>query len=145
MNQELMERLTNFLNDHPELRGQPATNEEITNAENELGVTMDDDFKEFIKKFGGAYAGIQIHAFKNGSSIGKETVIDLTKMGRNLLNQMELFPEINECYVIADDGNGNPVAMTKAGEVVLFDHDTEEKTVLSNTFQNFIEENFSEW
>jgi cell wall assembly regulator SMI1 len=145
MNQELMERLTNFLNNHPELRGQPATNEEIINAENELGVTMDENYKEFIKKFGGAYAGIQIHAFVNGSSIGKETVIDLTKRGRNLLNEMELFPEINECYVIADDGNGNPVAMTKTGEVVLFDHDTEEKTVLSNSFENFIEENFSEW
>jgi cell wall assembly regulator SMI1 len=145
MNQELMERLTNFLNTHPELRGQPATIEEITNAENELGVTMDDDYKEFIQKFGGAHAGIDIHAFSNGSAIGKETIIDLTKRGRNLLNHMELFPEINECYVIADDGNGNPVAMTKAGEVVLFDHDTEGKTVLANSFENFIEENFSEW
>ncbi|HEZ5196993.1 TPA: hypothetical protein WIW93_000349 [Neisseria meningitidis] len=31
------------------------------------------------------------------------------------------------------------------GEVVLFDYDTEEKQVLSNSFEEFIEENFVEW
>ncbi|HHK5575493.1 TPA: hypothetical protein ACQUH6_000205 [Neisseria polysaccharea] len=31
------------------------------------------------------------------------------------------------------------------GEVVLFDYDTEEQQVLSNSFEEFIEENFMEW
>lgn len=40
------------------------------------------------------------------------------------------------------DGSGNPIAIMPTGEVVLFDYDTEEKQVLSNSFEEFIEENF---
>lgn len=65
--------------------GVAATNEEIENAEKELHLTIDNDYKEFILNFGGAYAGIAIYAFKNGTSIGKETIIDLTMNARNLL------------------------------------------------------------
>nr|WP_315318863.1 SMI1/KNR4 family protein [Prevotella aurantiaca] len=42
----------------------------MENAEKELHLTIDNDYKEFILNFGGAYAGIAIYAFKNGTSIG---------------------------------------------------------------------------
>ena len=86
-----------------------------------------------------------IHAFVNGTSIGNETIIDLTNNARNLFNDANLFPEINKSLVIADDGSGNPIAIMPNGEVVLFDYDTEEKQELSNSFEKFIEENFVEW
>ncbi|MEA0552827.1 hypothetical protein U1P98_03770 [Lysinibacillus irui] len=35
------------------------------------------NYVEFITTFGGAYAGIAVHAFSNGSSIGNETVVNL--------------------------------------------------------------------
>ena len=82
------------------------------------------------------------NAFINGTSIGNETIIDLTNSARNLFNDANLFPEINKSLVIADDGSGNPIAIVLNGEVVLFDYDTEEKQVLSNSFEGFIEENF---
>jgi hypothetical protein len=145
MNQELMERISAFLDKNPTLKGSPATAEQIASAENELGVTLDNDYKEFIQRFGGAYAGIAVHAFANGSSVGNETIVDLTKQNRNIANGNELFPELNKAYVIADDGSGNPIALTPKGEVVLYDYDTEEQQVLAPTFEALIEGNFTEW
>lgn len=106
---------------------------------------MDKDYKEFIQNFGGAYAGIAIHAFSNGTSIGNETIVDLTIKARNLFFNTTLSVELNESFVIADDGSGNPIAIISNGQVVLFDYDTEKRQVVSNSFDEFIEENFAEW
>lgn len=144
MKQEVINELNIFFQKNPTMVGKAATNEQIINAETELNIIMDKDYKEFIQNFGGAYAGLAIHAFINGVSIGNETIIDLTNRARNLFNEAGLFPEINESLVIADDGFGNPIAIMPDGEVVLFDHDTEEKQILSNSFEDFIEENFVE-
>ena len=145
MKKELVNRLKEFLGKNPTLMGRPASTEEIENAERELGMKMDNDYKEFIQIFGGAYAGLAIHAFSNGSSIGNETVVELTSKSRALFNESNVFPEINRCYVIADDGSGNPIVISENGEMLLFDYDTGEKTVLSESFEKFIEDNFSEW
>ncbi len=145
MKQEVINKLNAFFKKNPTMLGEAATDEEIINAEKELNVIMDEDYKEFIRNFGGAYAGLAIHAFINGTSIGNETIIDLTNNARNFFNNVNLFPEINESLVIADDGSGNPIAIMSNGKVVLFDYDTEEKQILSNSFEEFIEENFVEW
>jgi hypothetical protein len=145
MKQEIINKLSTFLQKNPTMSGKSATNEQITNAEKQLNIIMDKYYKEFIQNFGGAYAGLAIHAFINGTSIGNETIIDLTNNARNLFNDAKLFPEINESLVIADDGSGNPIAIMSNGNVVLFDYDTEEKQILSNSFEEFIEENFVEW
>jgi cell wall assembly regulator SMI1 len=145
MKQALMDRLSDFLEKKPSLKGKPATMEEITTAEKVLQVTLDDNYKEFIQKFGGAYAGIAIHAFSNGSSVGTETIIELTTQDRKLANEMRIFPDINRCYVIADDGSGNPIAISPNGEIILFDYDTSEQKILAANFETFIETNFHEW
>lgn len=145
MKQEIINKLNAFFQKNPTMLGEAATNEQIINAEKELNVILDEDYKEFIKNFGGAYAGLAIHAFINGTSIGNETIIDLTNNARKLFNDANLFSEINESLVIADDGSGNPIAIMSNGKVVLFDYDTEEKQILSNSFEELIEENFIEW
>lgn len=145
MNQSLMKRLSVFLDKNPSLKGKPATTEEIIGAEKELQVTLDDSYKTFIQTFGGAYAGIGIHAFSNGSSVGKETIIELTRVDRNIANSNGIFPDLNICYVIADDGSGNPIAISPKGEIILFDYDTKEEKVLAADFETFIENNFKEW
>ena len=73
MEQKLIKRLQMFFDKHPSLRGNPANVEQIADAELKLNVKIDEEYKEFIKLFGGAYAGLAIHAFENGESIGKET------------------------------------------------------------------------
>jgi cell wall assembly regulator SMI1 len=145
MKQELINRLNSFYTKNPTLKGEPATIKQIIDAENILNVKMNDEYKMFIQNFGGAYAGLAIHAFINGASIGNETIIDLTNNARKLFNDNGMFPDINKNIVIADDGSGNPIAIEPNGEIVLFDYDTEEKQVLSKSLEKFIEENFAEW
>ncbi|WP_165806580.1 SMI1/KNR4 family protein [Chitinophaga parva] len=145
MNEALLNRIGSFLDKNPTLKGTPATAAQLAKAEQELDIKLDKDYRAFVERFGGAYAGIAIHAFNNGASVGNETIIDLTLNGRRLFNDAEMFPEINESMVFADDGAGNPVAITPEGKVVLFDYDTEEKQVLASSFEEFVENNFSEW
>lgn len=145
MKEELMKRIECFLEKHPELKGVSATTKEIAEAEKELKIKLDDDYKEFIKRFGGSYAGIAIHAFSNGSSMGNETIINLTNWCRESFEGDEFSPEINESLIFSDDGSGNPIAINANGEVVIYYHDSGYKEVLSKSFESFIEENFAEW
>lgn len=145
MKQETLKRLCAFFQKNPTLCGKAASHKEIEDAEKELDVVMDKDYREVIEKFGGAYAGLDIHAFSNGSSIGKETVIELTNNARSICNEVDIFPEINESLVIADDGSGNPIAVVPDGKVVLFDYDVGERQILADSFEKLIDENFFEW
>ncbi|MBF1385593.1 SMI1/KNR4 family protein [Prevotella aurantiaca] len=95
MKQTIIKKLSAFFIKSPTLLGVAATNEQIENAEKELHLTIDNDYKEFILNFGGAYAGIAIHAFENGTLIGKDTIIDLTTNARYLFGTANLFLEIN--------------------------------------------------
>ena len=78
MKQEVINKLNVFYQKNPTMLGKAPTNEQIANAEKELNIIMDKDYKEFIQNFGGAYAGLAIHAFINGTSIGNETIIVFT-------------------------------------------------------------------
>ncbi|GAB0170625.1 SMI1/KNR4 family protein [Lysinibacillus sp. CTST325] len=145
MREELMKRIECFLENHPELKGIPVTLKEIAKAEEELQIKLDDDYKEFIKRFGGCYAGIAIHAFSNGPSMGNETIINLTNWCRESFEGDEFSPEINKSLIFSDDGSGNPIAINANGEVVIYYHDSGDKEVLSESFGDFVEENFAEW
>ena len=89
ISQETMNLLIKYFQDYPEFKGIPASSEEIKHAANILGIKFHDDYIEFIKKFGGASAGLDIHAFHNSTLIGKETVIELTQGFQKLLELYE--------------------------------------------------------
>ncbi|NDV94593.1 SMI1/KNR4 family protein [Dysgonomonas sp. 521] len=141
MKKEIIKKLKDFFSseDNQILAGKPATDEQIRNAEELLGVKFSEDYIEFIKLFGGAYAGLDIHAFENGKALGKETVIELTG------NMRISHPEVKDTYVISDDGAGNPIMINSKGEVEIFYHDSGEVETLAASLSEFIEENFEPW
>lgn len=147
MNEAIMERLRNFLlrEDNITLLGNPASQEEIRDAEQRLGVRFHNDYVHFIQTFGGAYAGLAVHAFSNGSSIGRETVIDLTLRFRNQYKEHAFAEALHSSYVISMDGSGDPIIVNPAGEIITFHHDTGEMRLLANSFEALVEENFYEW
>ncbi|MCR8659898.1 SMI1/KNR4 family protein [Paenibacillus endoradicis] len=147
MKDELMERLKIFLHreDNITLVGIPASQEEIVNAEQRLNVNFHEDYVHFIKMFGGAYAGLAIHAFSNGSSLGNETVIDLTLGFREQYKELPCAEVLRASYVISMDGSGDPIIINRAGKVLIGFHDTGEIKLLADSLEELIEENFSEW
>jgi hypothetical protein len=147
MNNELMHRLEHFLakEEHDTLRGKPALDEEIDAAEEKLNVKLHSDYKDFIKRFGGAHAGMNIHAFSNGSSLGKETVIELTLDARESYAGDERATELNKSYVISISGTGDPIIINPVGEVVVLYHDSDEREVLAASFEELLQKSFVEW
>ncbi|MCM3041247.1 SMI1/KNR4 family protein [Paenibacillus motobuensis] len=147
MKDALMERLKTFLHreDNSTLIGSPASQEEIIKAQQMLNVNFHEDYVHFIKTFGGAYAGLAIHAFSNGSSLGNETVVDLTLEFREQFKEFPFAEVLRTSYVISMDGSGDPIIINQAGKAFICYHDTGEIKLLADSFEEMIEENFYEW
>ena len=102
---DLVKRLEIFLAEN-EMLGEPATAEQIAEAEKIMNVKFLEDYVDFITRFGGTYAGIDIHAFENHSFIGKESVVELTTSMRESFvcdddNKEELQQSISQ-FVVDD-------------------------------------------
>ncbi|MGX4585939.1 SMI1/KNR4 family protein [Paenibacillus chitinolyticus] len=147
MKDVLLERLKAFLQrkDNSTLVGSPASQEEIAHAEQQLNVSFHEDYSHFIRTFGGAYAGLAVHAFSNGSSLGNETVVDLTLEFREQFKGLPLAEVLRTGYVISMDGSGNPIIINPSGQVCICDHDTGEMELIADSFEALIEEQFCEW
>ena len=135
MENELIKKIRAELGTNNDLIGIPATHENL------LNVKFNDQYLEFITLFGGAFGGINIHAFNNGSLIGKATVVDLAlkfrqAQGRNLNSALK------NLYVISDDGSGNPILMNAQGNIFVFLHDSGDMEILSNSLEDLLSKSF---
>ncbi|MGI2297908.1 SMI1/KNR4 family protein [Paenibacillus sp. GXUN7292] len=147
MNDALMERLKAFLHreGNSSLVGSPASQEEIVNAQQQLNVSFHEDYVQFIRTFGGSYAGLAVHAFHNGSSLGNETIVDLTLGFREDCKELPVAEVLRTGYVISIDGSGDPIIIDQAGKVLIYHHDTGEIKGLADSFEALIEDCFYEW
>ena len=139
IDKNLLDRIEKYLSkvESKGLKGISATDDEIFHAEKILNVKFNDSYVQFIKKFGGAWSGFDIHAFRNGSSLGKGTVIDLTNDFR--LGAGEDIPvELKDAYVISTDGSGNPIFMNTQGNIFIFLHDSWDVELMYSSFDEFL-------
>jgi len=136
MDNILRKRIENLVENDNDLRGRPATDNEIKDAEIRLNVKFDTQYIDFIKIFGGAFCGIAIHAFGNGDMIGDETVIELTQRFRKYTPNLS--SELISSYVISDDGAGNPLLISRNGHILIYFHDSGETEVLHTTFNDLL-------
>ena len=141
VNNELQNKIKSFLSTNKDLMGSPATAHQIESAEKELSTHFYVQYIEFIKIFGGSYAGISIHAFQNGPLIGKATVTELTTRFRDRYDTQH-FPQLDGAYVIADDGNGNPVLMNPAGKIYLYLHEEDDLELLYSSLDELLKQTF---
>lgn len=141
MNIELIEKLQQLFKDHPSLLGKPASDEQIHSAQQTLGITFHPDYVEFIKRFGGSFGGVGIHAFENGSLIGNETVTELTTDFRDCYDASGL-PQLHDAFVISDDGSGNPILMNSQGQLYLYLHDEGEVELLAPSLEALLTSSF---
>lgn len=141
MDKKLQERITNLIMKDYDLHGTPATDKEISEAELELGLKFNEQYKDFIKLFGGAFGGIEIHAFNNGDLIGDETVIELTKEFRKAYSE-HLTEELMQSCAISDDGSGNPILINSKGHIIIFLHETGEIQKMHNSLEELLLKSF---
>lgn len=143
MNQELIERVRKEITSDQDmvLYGIPASDEEITHAESMLNIKFNDQYIQFITLFGGAFGGISIHAFNNGSLIGNATVTDLTEKFRKTYSDLDK-NILKAFYVLSDDGSGNPILMNTDGEIFIFLHDSYEVEYLYGSLEELLMKSF---
>jgi SMI1-KNR4 cell-wall len=134
MRENLINRIRNYL--RYETENNKATDVELENAEQELGILFDSDYKEFVKLFGGCYVGYSIYGFKNTQDLEDITIVELTNSFRK-----EDSVGGEGMYVISMDGSGNPILINSIGEVIIFDHDIGQFEKIADSFEDLIEEN----
>lgn len=130
-----------LFSDNSDLCVIPATEQQILNAQQRLGVTFHPDYIEFIRLYGGSFGGVDIHAFENGSLLGSTTVIDLTLGFRELCAQ-DVPPGLEDAIAISDDGCGNPILLSGTGQIFLYLHDEHEVELLATSLESLVEQSF---
>lgn len=141
MKEDLLKKIETLFNTHSGLSGQPATDTEIIDAEKKLNLKFNEQYIEFIKLFGGAFGGIDIHAFNNGSLIGKATVTEMTEKFRSAYTD-KLPEELLSAIVISDDGSGNPILINTSGEIFIYFHEENEVQLLYDSLEVLLTKSF---
>lgn len=112
---------------------------EIEEAQQKLNLKFCDGYINFIKQYGGAMIrGNLVYGFRQQADMGNInwSVIDNTNFYKNT----QKWPDIDDWYIISDDGSGNPIGCKLDGSVWLSDHDAGfEQVKLANNFEEFLE------
>ena len=132
---ETMDKIAHFLAIHEIGTGTPASAETIKNIETQLSITLNSQYVDFVKMFGGTFAGIAIHFDENSDEIGKETVIQLTEWFRESVCD----EKYHDCLVFSDDGAGNAIFLNSDGNVMIYYHDSGEVEKLYESFQSMFD------
>lgn len=139
MNTDIWEKIERHLgNDREDLISIGASDPEIQEAERELKVKFVPLYKEVLKKYGAiGINAYDIHGLKYLPLMDKNnwTVVQKTTFYKDF----QKWPDIEDWYVISDDGRGNPIGIDPEGKVWLSDHDAGfEKVKLADNFEEFL-------
>lgn len=110
--------------------------DELSKAEKVLGVKFVDDYKEFVQKYGGAVVGpFPIYGLRHAGPMDDNlwSVVDVTMRYRN-----EGWPETQKLYIVSSDHADNPIAITKDGRMVSYDHDFGGMVDIAESFECFV-------
>ena len=111
---------------------------EVNAAEYKLGLVFSNTYKNLIKKYGAINIwGQYIYGLRRIILMPKDgwSVIDQT----NFYKEDQKWPDIDDWYIISDDGRGNPIGCKPDGSVWLSDHDEGfEQVKLANNFEEFL-------
>ncbi|MFI1194907.1 SMI1/KNR4 family protein [Micromonospora sp. NPDC020750] len=116
--------------------GRPIPAAELRGRLEALDLVPDEDYEEFVGRWGGCFVGVSVHVWDNASILGRESCIELTAWAR------DAHGALIDGVVIADDGSGNPIWIASNGAVCLVDHDNGNKVVqLAPDFKTLLEDN----
>lgn len=132
--EELVARIERAVHRYGAGRALPAA--EIRERLAAIGVLPDEDYVEFVSRWGGCFVGVSVHGWGNASLLGNETCVDLTLRAR------ADFGALVDGLVTADDGSGNPIWISPEGPVQLVDHDHGSEVVrLAGSFRELLDAN----
>lgn len=119
------------------LYGGPIDQSLLKDIEINLNLKFSSEYVNFIKKYDGIFFGAyNIYGATDLILIGCKLNSVVTE---TLFYREQNWPGIENCYVISDDGRGNPIYMDSEGKVWLSDHDSGFETILlADSFNEFL-------
>lgn len=137
MKDEVIALMSLKLDESPVLRAESLPSEnEISDAETELGIPFGTDYRQFLLQFGGAMIGpYPIFGLRPVEVMGDNywSVVDVTKRYRK-----DEIPGTNEWIVFSEDHSGNPVGFDQMGVIWTHDHDFDGIRRVCDSFEEYV-------
>ncbi len=128
--------LEEIFSQDPGLRAEPVSAEEISAAEAALGMALSDDYKQFVRRYGGAMVGpFPVFGLRKAEPMAKTdgSFLDVTKSFRG-----QRWPGVEKWAVIPVDHAGNPVGLDAQGKVWISDHDSRVVQEIASGFEGYV-------
>ena len=109
---------------------------EIDRAETEIGVPFPVDYREFLRRYGGAMVGpYPIFGLRPAEVMGVDcwSAVAMTRWYRD-----DGVPGTEACVVISHDHAGNPIGIDRLGAVWIHDHDFGGPAPLAADFEEYL-------
>lgn len=135
MRSQTWKALDDFFSEAPILKAEGVSPAEVTGAEREVGVRLAEDYKEFIRRYGGAIVGaFPIYGLRSVEPMGNwDSFVKVTKIFRQ-----QHWPGVEKWAVISMDHAGNPVGLDAEGKVWISDHDVLAIQLLAPDFEAYL-------
>ncbi|MCO8120271.1 SMI1/KNR4 family protein [Stieleria sp. TO1_6] len=133
---ELLAALDQLFSESPAMRADDLpTEDEIDVASQKLNVPFPQDYREFLKRYGGAMVGpYPVFGLRPVEVMEKErwSVVKITEAIRyELANNLRW-------VIFSEDHSGNPIGFDATGSVLIFDHDFGGETKIADSFESYI-------
>lgn len=133
---ETWDALDRLFERSPDLKAGAVPLSEIEQAEQALGVTLADDYRRFVARYGAAIVGaLPVYGLGRARPMGKSeaSFVDVTRRFRG-----QGWPGVEAWTVISMDHSGNPVGLDASGAVWISDHDAGTIEKLADDFEGFL-------
>lgn len=138
MNNDVWQLLENYYKKFPFIKCANSTDEQVKQAEYELGLIFNDFYKNFLKNYEcSSVRELYINTLTKSKDSPSElwSVIEVTKWFKD----HQKWPNIDDWYIVSDNNSGDPIGIKPNGEVWISYHDSGfEQEKLANDFEEFL-------
>lgn len=109
---------------------------EVDDAAEKIGIRFDEDYREFVRRYGGAIVGpYPVFGVRRAEpmAINEESVVNVTQRFR-----YGRWPGTDAWVVFSVDHAGNPFGFDREGKIWISDHDAGIVEVVANNFEEFL-------
>lgn len=138
MNNDVWKLLEEEYQEFPRRKCANAGDQIIDQCEQELGLIFSNSYKFFLKYHECSAVGeLYINTLTRSERSPRElwSVADVTKW----FKEEQQWPNIDDWYIVSDNGSGDPIGIKPNGEVWISYHDSGfEQEKLANNFEEFL-------
>lgn len=125
-----------FFSESPILKAEAVEPAEVIAAEREIGLSLPEDYKEFIRRYGGAIVGpFPIYGLRLAEPMGNG---ECSFLERTNHFRQQHWAGTDEWVIISMDHAGNPVGLDSVGQVWISDHDARAIQPLAPNFEAYL-------